>query len=71
MPFELTEEEWFDSDVDPEQMYYFLDDKLTERKCRLFGCACVRAVWEHLPVDALRQAIEICERYAVGLVLQQ
>jgi hypothetical protein len=48
-------------------MKSFLGDQLSARKLRLFGCACVRGVWEHLPADTLRRAIETCERFADGL----
>jgi hypothetical protein len=61
----VTEQEWLDC-IEPFDMADSLGDKLSDRKLRLFGCACVRGVWEHLPDDALRCAIETCERFADG-----
>jgi len=36
-------------------LYWFLEDQgeVSDRKFRLFGCACVRDVWDDLPHDAL------------------
>jgi hypothetical protein len=62
----MTESEW-NACTDPEEMEFFLGSRLSHRRLRLFGCACVRGVWKHLPEDALRQAIETCERFADGL----
>jgi hypothetical protein len=62
----LNEAEWLTC-TDPGVMRFFLGDRLSARKLRLFGCAFVRGVWEHLPSDALRRAIETCERFADGL----
>jgi hypothetical protein len=63
----MTEAEWLASD-DPGMMAFFLEENknLSERKLRLFGCACVRGVWRDLPEDALREAVETCERIADG-----
>jgi hypothetical protein len=62
----MTEAEWLTC-TEPGEMFWFLGDRISDGKLRLFGCACVRGVWEHLPEDALRQAIETCERFADGL----
>lgn len=37
-----------------------------ERKLRLFGCACVRSVWDKIDRDD-RNAVEVTERYADGV----
>ncbi|MDR3634774.1 MAG: hypothetical protein P4L84_13300 [Isosphaeraceae bacterium] len=37
---------------------------LTERKLRLFACACCRRVWHLLEDDRLRRAIDITEQFA-------
>jgi hypothetical protein len=64
----MTEAEWL-ACGDPGTMDLFLSDRgeVSERKFRLFGCACVRDVWDDLPHDALRRAVEVCERFADGL----
>jgi hypothetical protein len=59
----MTEEERLTCE-DPALMADFADLWRCERKLRLFGSACVRRVWQDLPEDALRQAVEVCERYA-------
>jgi hypothetical protein len=40
--------------------------KMSERKRRLFGCACVRRVWHLLSDKRGRKAIETTERYVDG-----
>jgi hypothetical protein len=63
----LTEEEWL-SGVNPAGMVNFLRQrKASERKLRLFGCACCHRVWARLPSEASRQAVAVAERFADGL----
>jgi hypothetical protein len=60
----MTEKEWLQG-TNPARMVSFLHQrKASERKLRLFGCACCRRVWERLPCEASRQAVEVAERYA-------
>jgi hypothetical protein len=66
----MTEGEWLEC-TDPSLMELFLGENLSERKLRLFGCACVRGVWADLPAEVLRQAIETCERFADGLATDE
>lgn len=40
--------------------------RISERKLRLFACACVRQVWNLLTDDHSRRAIEVTERYSDG-----
>jgi hypothetical protein len=63
----MDESEWLSSD-DLFQMLRCLRDNgwASERKLRLFACACVRRVWDRLPYQLLRDAIEVCEDYADG-----
>ncbi len=61
----MDEEVWRGCD-DPEAMLGFLGRRLTTRKRRLFGCACLRHVWQSLPDAASRAAVEVAERYADG-----
>jgi hypothetical protein len=64
----MTEIEWYNCD-DPSSIDLFLRgrEKLSDRKVRLFGCACVRGVWQVLSDDCLRSAVLTCERFADGL----
>src|SRR5262249_39320543 len=63
----MTEAEWLAS-ADPEPMLKFLVGKASNRKLRLFACACCRRVWDVLPDSRSRSAVEINERFADGLV---
>lgn len=62
----MTEAEWLTC-ADPWEIADFLGPGFGGRKLRLFGCACVRIVWDVLPDEALRQAIMTCERFVDGL----
>jgi hypothetical protein len=62
----VTEAEWLACE-DPDRMLTRLPVAryATERRFRLFACACVRRVWEHLD-DTSRSVVELAERYADG-----
>ena len=62
----MTEAEWLAA-TDPGQMFAHLRDRggASERKLRLFGVACCRAIWEHFD-ERCRRAVEVSERYADG-----
>jgi hypothetical protein len=61
----MTEAEWL-ACADPQKMLEFLEDRASDRKLRLFGCACTRQVWDLLTEDCFRDAVEVAERFADG-----
>lgn len=67
----MTEAEWLTCD-DPNRMLEFLWGKASDRKARLFACACCRDQWGRFPPENdERRALEVCELYADGLVAPQ
>jgi hypothetical protein len=62
----MTEAEWL-AYADPEKMLEFLRGKASDRKLRLFACGCSRHVWDNLPTDLTREAVETVERVVDGL----
>jgi hypothetical protein len=65
----MTEAEWL-SAIDPTPMLEYLQRKASDRKLRLFACACTRAVWELLADERARRAVQMAERYADGLATE-
>jgi hypothetical protein len=61
----VTEAEWLDA-RDPESMLYFERGRLSDRKSRLFACACCRRLWLFAPDRDWQRAVETAERYADG-----
>jgi hypothetical protein len=63
----MTEQEWLECS-DPLKMLEFVRGKASERKLRLFACACCRLVWKELVDDRVRRAIQLAEQFADGFV---
>src|SRR4051812_17546871 len=61
----MTEHEWLTA-IDPRPLLEYLRYRASNRKLRLFACACCRRIW-HLLTDARsRRAVEVTERWADG-----
>jgi hypothetical protein len=60
----VTEAEWL-ACADPERLLEFLHGKVSERKLRLFACACCRRIWPMLGPGG-QHAVEVAEQFADG-----
>ena len=66
----MTEAEWLEC-TDPASMLEYLRGKVSERKLRLFACACCRFTFSVLAEGfdrSIEEIIEATEWYADGLV---
>jgi hypothetical protein len=63
----MTEAEWLESG-DPAAMLRFVSGRLSDRKLRLFACACCRRFWHLLSCPLARPAVEAAESYADGVL---
>src|SRR5262245_52501190 len=61
----MTEAEWLTC-AEPERMLELLRDRASDRKLRLFACACCRRVSELVPDPECHRAIDFLQRYAEG-----
>jgi hypothetical protein len=61
----MTEAEWLACE-DVAAMLKLIEGKASERKLRLFACACCRRVAHHLSNPAYQQFVEVGEQYADG-----
>src|SRR5262245_54324912 len=69
----MTESQWLRS-RDPDPMLdhlYYSDIRLSNRKLRLFACACCRRVWDQLSHERSRRAVEVAEQLADGQASRQ
>ena len=62
----MTESEWL-ACTDPQKMLGHLGERASERKLRLFACACCRRIWHLLKDRRSREAVEAVGRFADGL----
>jgi hypothetical protein len=62
----MTEVEWRTCE-DPRQLLNFLKRKTSDRKLRLFACACCNLYSSNFRDESEMQALEVAERYAEGL----
>src|SRR5690348_8868591 len=63
----MTEAEWL-ACRDPLPMFRLLEGRASDRKLRLYACACCRRIWHLLADERSRAVVEACERYADGLI---
>src|SRR5437660_1186476 len=63
----MTETEWLTC-ADPRPLLAFVKKRSSDRKLRLFAAVCCRRVWHLLAEEWSRQAVEIAESYADGLL---
>lgn len=61
----MTEAAWLSCRTS-RKLVEFLRGRLSERKLRLIGCACLRAAWPELALPEIRTAVEVAERIADG-----
>ena len=62
----MAEAEWL-ACTDPTPMLEFLRGKASDRKLRLFACACVRGIWRLLDDQRSKRAVTLAEEYAEGV----
>lgn len=62
----MTEQEWLEC-ADSQKMLEFLRGKASDRKLRLFACACAQNIWRFYPGERSRHVVAVSERYADGL----
>jgi hypothetical protein len=61
----MTQQEWLECNT-PDVMLTYLTAAASDRKLRLFACACCRRIWDLLPEGPSRRAVEASERFADG-----
>ena len=61
----VDEEEWLACE-DPQPMLQFMRGKVSDRKLRLFACACCRGHWDELQNPSSRRAVKVVEGFVDG-----
>lgn len=59
----MTEQEWLEC-VDPQKMLEFLHNHISDRKLRLFVCACCHRTLDESPYGDLASAVDVAEDVA-------
>jgi hypothetical protein len=63
----MTEAEWL-ACTEPQHFFYALEfEPVSNRKLRLFACACCRLLWHLLTDERSQKAVEVAERFADGV----
>jgi hypothetical protein len=62
----MMEDDWLTCGS-PQEMLEFLGDRVSERKLRLFACACCRRIWPAIREQFGRDLVGLGESYADGL----
>jgi hypothetical protein len=62
----MTEQEWLACER-PEGLLKLAHGHMTDRKWRLFACACCRRIWPHFPGRRSLEAVVTAERFADSL----
>lgn len=60
----MTESEWHQADLNSK--LEFLWGAVSERKLRLFACACCRSIWDYIEGRPAQRLVEIAEKCADG-----
>ena len=63
----MTEQEWL-ACAHPWKILKLLRRKTSDRKVRLFACACCRRAWSQIRPSLGQKAVEVAEQYADGAV---
>jgi hypothetical protein len=66
----MTPGEWA-ACTDPMRMLEFLRERASDRKLRLFACACLRRVWRRLADSRLREVVQLAEAHADGAASEE
>jgi len=61
----MTEQEWLEC-TDWLSMWEIVRHNHSERKLRLFSCACCRRIWDLLTDERSRKVVEVAEQFAEG-----
>jgi hypothetical protein len=63
----MDEQQWLNW-TDREAMLQFIANQASNRKLRLFGCACLHQAWDWTDHSAFRRAVLVGERFVDGAV---